>query len=172
LAKLIFITGGARSGKSSLALRIGGQLPGPRAFVATLEPRDEEMAARREHHRRERGAEWQTFEEPLDVPGRLAAVSGYPVVVIDCLTLWLSNLLGSAQDPETAVSRLLPAARNSGATVILVANEVGMGIVPEKPLARRFRDLAGTMNQRVAAAADEVFLAVAGIPLMIKGPKV
>jgi len=167
----VLVLGGARSGKSRFALGLAAAAPGPRAYLATAEALDDEMRERIARHREERGGDWTTVEEPLDLPGRLAKLAaGHGAVIVDCLTLWVSNLLHA--DPAGAEARFddlvaaLPAA--GGAKVVLVANEVGMGIVPENPLARRFRDLAGRLNQQVAAAAGEVHLVVAGIPLRVK----
>jgi adenosylcobinamide kinase/adenosylcobinamide-phosphate guanylyltransferase len=172
MGKLTFITGGARSGKSSFALKEASSQAGKRAFVATLEPRDEELRKRVERHRAERGAEWNTFEEPLELADLLKRLnSEYDVVLIDCLTLWLSNVMHTERDVEKEISKLTTSIKRVKKSVRLfvVSNEVGMGIVPENALARAFRDHAGTLNQRVASIADEVCLMASGIPVKIKG---
>lgn len=162
------ITGGARSGKSSFALKEAERLPGNRAFIATMEPGDDELRQRIARHQAERGPGWETFEEPLSVPRLFAQLQGYSVVLVDCLTLWLANLMQAGIDPEKKTDELLAAAAKAASPVFLVSNEVGMGIVPENALARQFRDQAGFMNRRVAATADEVYLVVAGIAVRIK----
>jgi len=167
-----FITGGARSGKSAFAEKIAADICGKRAYLATAQALDAEMVARIEHHRQRRGSAWDTYEEPLAVAELLNKLSGrYQVVLLDCLTLWLSNVMAHS-DGDEAVSRqsdiLVEAIRNSKSTCIVVSNEVGLGIVPDNALARRFRDLAGFVNQRVAQVADEAYLLTSGIPLKIK----
>ena len=144
----------------------------PRAFVATGEAGDEEMAARIRKHRQDRDPSWETQEIPIDVSGWLKAHgAAYKTVVIDCLTLWLSNLLGSGlQEPQvlSSIDELMRSARMVPGAVVLVSNEVGMGIVPGDVVTRQFRDLAGAMNQRVAAAADTVYFSVSGLPMKLK----
>lgn len=169
--KIYFITGGARSGKSAFAEKIAGSLGGKRAYIATAQAFDPEMAARIAKHQRSRGDGWDTFEEPLAVDELLQKLSGrYPVALLDCLTLWLSNVMERADDAEIArrCDRLVASAGKFAGTCIIVSNEVGLGIVPDNPLARKFRDLAGTLNQKMAQAADEVFFTASGIPLKIK----
>ncbi|MFQ5328728.1 MAG: bifunctional adenosylcobinamide kinase/adenosylcobinamide-phosphate guanylyltransferase [Thermodesulfobacteriota bacterium] len=179
--QLILITGGARSGKSTFALKKAESLPGEQLFIATAEALDEEMAGRIEKHRRERGGHWSTVEEPLAIADVVRRKEGYGVILLDCLTLWLSNLLhresteggensrGEALSAITKeVDSLIAACKLSDATVIVVSNEVGMGIVPENSIARHFRDIAGIANQRIAAAADELYLLVSGIEMRIK----
>ena len=139
-------------------------LPPPWAYVATAEAGDDEMAARIKAHRARRGAEWRTVEAPRDLAAALAACGRMPVL-IDCLTLWLSNLMLAEADIDAEVERLETVLAAAAAPVVMVANEVGSGIVPEHPLGRRFRDLQGTLNQRLAARADRVVLMVAGLPL-------
>jgi adenosylcobinamide kinase/adenosylcobinamide-phosphate guanylyltransferase len=172
---LILVTGGSRSGKSRFAQQIAEQQPGPHAYVATAQALDEEMRQRIEAHRRSRPPGWTLIEEPIDVPGALrrAARAG-ATVILDCVTLWMSNLLladgrfGEGQ-AETAAQRLLAAAREGPAgTVIVVTNEVGSGVVPDAPLGRRFRDCAGRANEVIARGADEVYLLVSGIPVRVK----
>jgi len=172
--RLALVLGGARSGKSRYALSLAEGFPPPRLFVATCEPRDEEMAARIENHQRERGPDWETREACLDLPDFLAAPpGGYGVVLVDCLTMWLSNLMLKEDTHKAGIQgeceRLLQALVAVRTPTILVSNEVGWGIVPENALAREFRDQAGWLHQKVAQIADLVVLAVAGLPLVIKG---
>jgi adenosylcobinamide kinase / adenosylcobinamide-phosphate guanylyltransferase len=161
------VLGGARSGKTRYALAAAEARPGPLVMIATAEALDEEMAERIARHRVERGERWRTVEAPLDLPGALADVEAGEAVVVDCLTLWLSNLMHSGRDVEIATSALLAAL--PGRKVWLVSNEVGLGLVPETPLGRRFRDEAGRLNQRVAAAVDRAVFIAAGLPLDLKG---
>jgi len=170
--KLYFVTGGARSGKSAFAEKLAMSVPGKRAYLATAQALDAEMVARIEHHRQRRGSAWDTYEEPLAVAELLNKLSGrYGVVLLDCLTLWLSNVMAHT-DGDDAVSRqsdlLVEAVKNLKGTCIIVSNEVGLGIVPDNALARRFRDLAGFVNQKVAQASDEAYLLTAGIPMKMK----
>lgn len=175
--KITFILGGARSGKSSFALEEALKLEGgkskkktKKAFIATLDPLDEEMAARVEAHRRERGDGWDVFEEPVDV-ARLFAdkLRDYDIILMDCLTLWLSNLMLRHMDVEEGTAGLIKAIRDSEARIFMVSNEVGMGIVPDSPLGRAFRDEAGRLNRKIAGVAGMVYLVTAGIPIKIKG---
>lgn len=175
--KLTFIIGGARSGKSLFALNQASKIEGPKVYIATAEALDEEMKARIEKHKVERGSEWDTYEEPLDLSDALMkAPDKHKVVVIDCLTIWLSNLLVRSQlgtpDRQTVEDAVLDFIKvlkgNGNLNLFVVSNEVGMGIVPENSLGRLFRDLAGDLNQKVAAVAAEVFLVTAGIPIKIK----
>jgi adenosylcobinamide kinase / adenosylcobinamide-phosphate guanylyltransferase len=167
-ANLTFVLGGARSGKSRFAERLMTAMPPPWIYVATAEPLDDEMAERIAAHRSRRGASWQTVEAPRDLAAVLAASTNKPLLV-DCLTLWLSNLLLAEADIEAEIARLEGALAAATAPTVLVANEVGYGIVPDYPLGRRFRDLQGLLNQRIAALADRVVMVVAGLPLAIKG---
>jgi adenosylcobinamide kinase / adenosylcobinamide-phosphate guanylyltransferase len=167
--ELTVLIGGARSGKSRLALERAQALPGELVYVATGEALDTEMSERIARHRAERGARWRTVEEPLDLAGAIARESsGGNVLVVDCLTLWLSNLIFRERDVGAATTSLLEALARRRGTVLLVSNEVGMGIVPENALARRFRDEAGRLNQAVARVADEVVLVCAGLALRMK----
>lgn len=167
---LTLILGGARSGKTGLALRLAEARSAHSGFgpvlIATAEALDEEMQERIARHRAERGPHWTTVEAPLDLVGALAALPAGQVVLVDCLTLWLSNLMHAGRDLEAETAALGAALR--GRPVILIANEVGLGIVPDNALARRFRDEAGTLNQRVAARADRVVFMVAGLPMEAK----
>jgi adenosylcobinamide kinase/adenosylcobinamide-phosphate guanylyltransferase len=172
---VILVTGGSRSGKSSHALTLAGMRPGPRTYLATAQAFDDEMQQRIAAHRRARPADWGLVEEPLQVPQALAAaLAAAPTVLLDCVTIWLSNLLlaDALFDESRAEARaqeLLRGARSvAGATAILVTNEVGSGVVPETVLGRRFRDCAGRANEVIARGADEVYFMVSGIPLRIK----
>lgn len=168
---VILLGGGARSGKSAFGLRYVQERFAGGVFVATGEAGDQEMADRIARHRDERGPFWRTVEEPVDLAGALEReAAGSAPILVDCLTLWLSNiLLAPAVDEEAEVARLQSLLdRWQGPPLILITNEVGCGIVPMHELSRRFRDLAGTMNQRFAAAADEVYWVVFGQPLRIK----
>ncbi|OGP12836.1 MAG: bifunctional adenosylcobinamide kinase/adenosylcobinamide-phosphate guanylyltransferase [Deltaproteobacteria bacterium GWA2_54_12] len=168
---LVFIVGGARSGKSAYALGRASNCKGRKVYIATAQALDSEMSARIDAHRIERGEGWETIEESLHVAAAIAGLGAGSVVVIDCLTLWLSNLLHSGMDDEKikeAVDALAAACALSLSPVIAVSNEVGLGLVPENPLARRFRDLSGWMNQKMAAKASEAWLVASGIPLKLK----
>jgi adenosylcobinamide kinase / adenosylcobinamide-phosphate guanylyltransferase len=167
-ARLTLVLGGARSGKSSYAETIITALQPPWIYVATAQALDAEMTARIGAHRARRGAGWTTVESPRDLAATLAAHAQAPILV-DCLTLWLSNLMMSDAPIEAEIDRLEHALAQAAAPVVLVANEVGSGIVPDNALARRFRDLQGGLNQRMAAQADTVVLLVAGLPLFVKG---
>lgn len=169
--RIVLVTGGARSGKSRFALEEALKIAGEKAFIATAEATDKEMEDRITRHRKDRGGGWRTFEEPLAVAGLIKGTDGsYPVIVVDCLTLWLANVMMSGLDGEEETGRLVAALRAvKKSEIFVVSNEVGMGIVPENELARRFRDVAGRLNQRVAAIADEVYVTFSGIPVRIKG---
>lgn len=172
---ILLVLGGARSGKSAyaearaLALR---KSPAKAAYLATAEARDGEMRARIAVHRARRGGMWTTHEEPLDLPGAVAklAKAGAPVLV-DCLTLWLSNLIGAGADVAAESDRLCAALSRAKGPVVLVSNEVGLGIVPDNRLAREFRDAAGRLHQAVGAVASHVVFVAAGLPLFLKGSK-
>jgi len=171
-SRLVLVTGGARSGKSRFAeQRLGELAPGgPWRYVATAEALDDEMRARIAHHRARRGERWRTVEAPRALADAVRAPAE-AAVLVDCITLWLSNgmLDGAADDALLAAAgEVAAAARESGVPVVFVTNEVGGGIVPEHALARRFRDVAGWVNQRLAAACDEVFLVAAGLPLRLR----
>ena len=172
MAKVILITGGARSGKSRLAERLAQEYPSPLGYVATGAAGDGEMAERIARHRARRGADWETLEEPLELCEVIQGHDGYfNVMLIDCVTLWLTNLLLKYGEPEPVmveVNKLTAAFPVIRTPLIFVSNEVGMGIVPENRLARMFRDLAGEANELIAAAADEVFVTFSGLPLKLK----
>ncbi len=172
MARTIFITGGARSGKSRLAEKIAEDFGPPLCYIATGQARDPEMAERIAAHRARRGEKWRTVEEPLLLQEAVKTADGrFRAVMVDCITLWLSNLLLTHDGTERpleevlALAGLLPLLTTP---VILVSNEVGMGIVPENALARTFRDLAGRANEILAAAADEVYVTFSGLPLRLK----
>jgi adenosylcobinamide kinase / adenosylcobinamide-phosphate guanylyltransferase len=166
--RLTLVLGGARSGKSRYAESLVMALPSPWLYVATAEARDSEMAARVAVHQGRRGPSWTTVETPRDIAGALAANANTPALV-DCLTLWLSNVLLADADVDAEIEHLDAALARAAAPIVLVANEVGSGIVPENALGRRFRDLQGLLNQRIAARAHRVLLVVAGLPLTLKG---
>ncbi len=168
VAKLSLVLGGARSGKSRYAENLIAALPPPWTYVATAEAGDAEMAARIAAHRARRGSSWRTIEAPRDLAAALKSCQTMPVL-IDCLTLWLSNLMLAEADIDAEVAQFEDAVKAVAAPVVLVANEVGSGIVPDHALGRRFRDLQGLLNQRIAARADRVVLVVAGLPLAVKG---
>ena len=165
--RLILITGGVRSGKSSKALSLAAPYA-EKLFVATARALDDEMRVRIDRHRAERGNSWKTIEEPLEL-ARAMRIDPDAVALVDCMTLWLSNAMDAHVDIEAALDDFLSAASERRAPVIVVTNEVGLGIVPVYELARRFRDLAGLMNQRLAAAADAVWLMISGLGLRLEG---
>lgn len=164
------LLGGARSGKSARAIALLDALARP-AFVATAQAFDDEMRARIDRHRRERGAHWRTLEAPLDPAAAIATLQeSADAIVVDCLTLWLSNLMHHGHPPPaSAADTLVATLAASAVPVVLVSNETGLGLVPETPLGRAFRDEQGRLNQRMAAAVDVVELVVAGLPLSLKG---
>ena len=170
----ILVLGGCRSGKSGHALQLAESLGQKRIFVATCVPYDEEMQQRVDRHRQERDDTWTTLEVPLELAAAIRTHGpSAEVMLVDCLTLWLSNLLMETEAVERIRERfndLADAVRSAPNPVILVSNEVGAGIVPENRLARRYRDLAGWANQAMAAACDRVDWTVAGIPVTIKPP--
>ncbi len=169
LPPLTLILGGARSGKSAYGEGLLEAAPGACVYLATAAAGDDEMTERIALHRARRGTRWRTVEEPLALTATLADAAGPDrAVLVDCLTLWLSNLLLAERNPEVETSTLTAALPTLAGPVALIANEVGLGIVPENRLARRFRDAAGRLNQAVAAAADRVVLVTAGLPLILK----
>lgn len=166
MATTLFL-GGARSGKSRLAQAAAEACDGALLYVATAQAGDAEMADRIARHRADRGPRWTTIECPLALAEAIAAHPGAPVLV-DCLTLWLSNLMLGGHDVEAHGERLVAAMRARSAPLFLVSNEIGLGLVPETPLGRAFRDAAGRLNQAAAAAADHVTFVAAGLPLILK----
>lgn len=168
MPSLTLVLGGARSGKSRLAEALVTASPAPWLYLATGQAFDAEMRDRINEHRARRGPGWETREAPLDLAAALDAAPRDRPVLVDCLTLWLSNLLLAERDLPAETDRLLATLARPHGPWVLVANEVGQGIVPDNRLARRFRDAAGLLNQRIAQAADTVTLAVAGFPLKVK----
>jgi len=167
-ARLTLVLGGARSGKSRYAESLIAALPPPWIYLATAQALDAEMAERIAAHQARRGGGWRTLEAPRDIAAPLSAHATMPILV-DCLTLWLSNLMLANRDTDAEIAAIEGALTKRAAPTVLVANEVGFGIVPENALARRFRDQQGLLNQRIAALADRVVLMVAGLPVHVKG---
>ena len=167
---LTLVLGGARSGKSRYAERLIASYPQPWIYVATAQARDEEMAERIAVHKARRDAGWRTIEAPHDVADALQAAPAASAVLVDCLTLWLSNLMEGAFDIDAQTARLQQALNGRAGPTVLVSNEVGLGIVPDNALARQFRDAQGILNQRLAAQAARVVMMVAGIPVPVKSP--
>ena len=171
--KIILITGGCRSGKSRFALDYANQHFLKKLYLATCEALDEEMAQRIEHHKKMRGPEWQTIEESIAIVNEIREYGDkVEVILLDCITLWLSNLLmkwNSDSRIMDEVNRFIDLIQQSQTSLIIVSNEVGMGIVPADPLSRRFRDLSGMINQRIAEVVDTVIYMVSGIPMFLKG---
>jgi adenosylcobinamide kinase/adenosylcobinamide-phosphate guanylyltransferase len=168
--KVILVGGGARSGKSHFALEYARRLGQLRLFVATAQAFDEEMRERIQHHRDERGSDFATVEEPLHLTRVLGQAQNVDVIVVDCLTLWLSNLLmkeTTVEPIDEQVAELVIALKARRQDIVLVSNEVGLGIVPESTLGRIFRDVAGRTHQRLAAEADEVYFAAMGLVLRL-----
>lgn len=163
----LFILGGARSGKSRYGQARAEAMPGPLTYIATAQAFDDEMAERIAHHRADRGPRWRTIEAPLDLPGAVVAAQE-GAILVDCLTLWVSNLILAERDCGAAGDALCAAVAGCRGPIALIANEVGLGIVPDNALARRFRDAAGWLNQRIAQVAEEVVLVAAGLPLSLK----
>jgi len=170
--KIIFITGGVRSGKSQFALELAQKFPGPKAYLATAQALDREMAERIRRHKRNRPRDWQSLVEALWVSVILKEKGDhFGLILIDCLTLWVSNGLMAHWTEKKFLQeaeRLRKTCREARCSLIIVSNEVGLGIVPDNPSARMFRDLSGLIHQKVAQQADEVYFMVAGIPLQLK----
>ena len=165
---LTFLLGGARSGKSTLALQLATRASGSVTLIATAEARDEEMMERIERHRSERPQGWETVEEPLELEAALGLVPEDQVVVVDCISLWVANLLECGENAEGRNAAAAEAARKRPAATIVVSNEVGLGVVPVSELGRRYRDVLGRVNAQWAAAADEAALVVAGRMLRLQ----
>ena len=169
----VLVGGGVRSGKSSFAQKMAEEMPSRRAYLATAQALDMEMEKRIAKHQAERDERWhKTIEEPLELTAALQTASAeFDIILVDCLTLWLSNLMGRDRSDEQILKTIDTLADNLNrlpATIILVTNEVGLGLVPEHPLSRRFRDLSGFANQRLAAACREVYFTVWGLPQKLK----
>ncbi|WP_424931020.1 bifunctional adenosylcobinamide kinase/adenosylcobinamide-phosphate guanylyltransferase [Amaricoccus macauensis] len=164
------VLGGARSGKTRHAMALAEATGPRRLYIATAEAHDAEMAERIARHKAERGAGWQSVEAPLDIVSSFASF-GTDAILVDCLTLWLSNLMHSGRNPEIETGRFIEGLRDVRSPIILVSNEVGLGLVPETPLGRAFRDEQGRLNQRIAAAVGSVDFIAAGLPVALKRPE-
>ncbi|MBP2304074.1 bifunctional adenosylcobinamide kinase/adenosylcobinamide-phosphate guanylyltransferase [Azospirillum melinis] len=172
-ADVTLVLGGARSGKSRYAEGLVTALGGPRVYIATSQVWDAEMAERVAKHRDDRGPDWTTVEEPRDLTGTLRRHAAERTgVLVDCLTLWLTNLMMAEADIAAETAALVALLPTLPGRVVLVSNEVGLGIVPDNALARRFRDHAGRLHQSIAAAAPRVVLTVAGLPMFVKGTSI
>jgi adenosylcobinamide kinase/adenosylcobinamide-phosphate guanylyltransferase len=171
MQKIVFVLGGSRSGKSGYALKEASALPGKKAFIATAEGLDREMLFRIEKHKKERGKDWITHEEPLRISGLIRDLGDrYAVILVDCLTLWLSNIMHAGYDVQSVTKELGSIiSEDRAASLYIISNEVGLGLVPESSLAREYRDNLGILNQEVAKAATDVYFMAAGIPLKLKG---
>lgn len=167
--RLVLVLGGARSGKSAFAERLLMQLSDNRVYLATAQARDEEMSARIKAHQWSRGDGWDTLEVPLDLSGALSGIEGQSGVLVDCLTLWLSNQMEIDADLEQETDALLAGFERLDGPLVMVSNELGMGLVPETALGRSFRDAQGRLNQRAAQVADLVVFVAAGLPIVLKG---
>lgn len=165
---LTFLLGGARSGKSSHAEQLATSFPSPWAYIATAQAYDEEMTDRIATHRSRRGEGWETIDAPLDLAEAIARVPDGRPLLVDCLTLWLSNHMLAEHDVEHECELLEAQLSKPRGPWFVVSNEVGLGIVPDNALARRFRDAAGRLNQQIAARADRVLFMVAGLPMQVK----
>lgn len=164
-----FVLGGARSGKSRTAQALVEASSGQWVYVATAQTLDEEMRERIDHHRAERANAWETCEAPLDLAGAVRRETGSGrIVLVDCLTLWLSNIMLAGQDPVAATEGMVLAIREAAGPLVIVSNEVGNGIVPATPLGRAFRDAQGRLNQSVAETCDTVVFVAAGCPILLK----
>ena len=167
--RLGLVLGGARSGKSGFAERLVRAAGLQKTYIATAQALDDEMKARIASHRRDRGQDWTTVEVSTDLAGALAQVPQDTVVLVDCLTLWLSNLMLAGADMDMEEDRLLDVLSRRQAPVVCVSNELGMGLVPDTALGREFRDAQGRLNRRIAAQADLAVFVVAGLPLVLRG---
>lgn len=169
LPKLSLVLGGAASGKSAYAESLVLQCSREPIYLATAQAFDDEMAEKILRHRKMRGSDWTTIEEPLDIPGALSKVSAGQPVLIDCATLWLTNVILGDHDLDIATKEFLSALGRSEGPIVVVSNETGQGIVPENALSRRFRNAQGRLNQQIAAQADFVVAVMAGLPMTLKG---
>lgn len=168
MAEIILVTGGARSGKSALAERLAQSCGNKVIYIATSEPFDDEMQSRIDRHRARRDADWRTVDAPLELPDMLVQTDGDAPRLVDCLTMWLNNLIYHNRDVGDEMNRLIKVISEQQADLVMVTNEIGSGLVPQTAEARKFRDLAGELNQMVAQAASQVYLSVSGIPVKIK----
>jgi adenosylcobinamide kinase/adenosylcobinamide-phosphate guanylyltransferase len=169
VARTTLVLGGARSGKSAFAERLAAEAAAARVYVATATAGDDEMRERIAHHRARRGDGWRTVEEPLALVDTLTRESRTDnAILVDCLTLWLSNLMHADKDVEAETRQLAAVLREARGNIVLVSNEVGLGLVPETPLGRAFRDAQGRLNQAVAAAVTNVAFIAAGLPIWLK----
>ena len=168
MAEIILVTGGARSGKSALAERLAQSCGNKVIYIATSEPFDDEMHSRIDRHRARRDAGWRTVDAPLELLDMLVQTDGDAPRLVDCLTMWLNNLIYHNRDVGDEVGRLIKVISEQQADLVMVTNEIGSGLVPQTAEARKFRDLAGELNQMVAQAASQVYLSVSGIPVKIK----
>ncbi len=174
MSEIILITGGARSGKSNFAIKLANESKGKIAFIATAFAGDDEMKRRIMLHKESRPQEWTTVEEPLNLSKAIESVHDHDVIIIDCITLYLSNLISDDGLIDEKfmlgeVGKMMESARKFNGTIIIISNELGMGIVPENRMAREFRDIAGRANQIIAESADKVYVCFSGIPVQIKG---
>lgn len=170
MSRVTLVLGGARSGKSAFAEDLAAKSGLALHYIATGQAWDDEMRDRIATHRKRRGSIWTTHEAPTDLNGAIASLdNANNTVLVDCLTLWITNLTMGEGDMDKAFDTLIARLPTARAQLIFVSNEVGMGIVPENAMARRFRDLAGSLHQKIAAVADEVYLVAAGLPLKLKG---
>ena len=168
MAEIILVTGGARSGKSALAERLAQSRGNKVIYIATSEPFDDEIQSRIDRHRARRDTGWRTVDAPLELPDMLVQTDGDAPRLVDCLTMWLNNLIYHNQDVGDEMNRLIKVISEQQADLVMVTNEIGSGLVPQTAEARKFRDLAGELNQMVAQAASQVYLSVSGIPVKIK----
>lgn len=167
--KIIYISGGARSGKSRFAQEMAENLSPHPIYLATAQSFDDEMSDRIKRHQADRDARWRTHEEPIHLTQALKRYRGSgDVLLVDCLTLWLSNIMLAGMDVSSEIDRLTAYLKTQQATLIFVSNEVGMGIVPDNALARSFRDFAGRLNQSVAGLSEEAYVLVSGLPLRLR----
>ena len=169
LPPLTLVLGAASSGKSAFAEALVLSRPGARRYIATAEAWDDEMRVKIAQHQAQRGPDWRTIEAPLDIATAIAGTGPQDTILIDCATLWLSNHMLAGHDCEALSDDLIAALTACPARVVIVSNEVGLGLVPDTPLGRQFRDAQGRLNQRLAARADTVVFVVAGLPMVVKG---
>jgi adenosylcobinamide kinase/adenosylcobinamide-phosphate guanylyltransferase len=169
----MLVAGGARSGKSTFALNICNEMPGRHVFIATAQAFDDEMRDRINRHREKRGQGWDTLEESMEITARLGDIDDYDsVILVDCMTLWLNNLFMKYESDDEKIyqkiDNVIEALADVRGKVVVVSNEVGMGIVPENKLSRRYRDAAGYMNKRIGKIAKKVVIILVGLPLILK----